>query len=486
MDRTRLNAILRASPWFPQTGPQLEAFTSKADICLYGGAAGGGKTDLAAGLALTKHRRTLFIRREAVQLRPVVDRLTEILGTRDGYNGTTSVWNLPGNRQIVFGGVPTVGDESKFQGASRDLLVIDEAANLLEEQVQFLMGWVRSSVKGQACRTLLCSNPPTTAEGEWIIRWFAPWLDKNHPNPAANGELRWFASLDGKDTEVSSGEKFKHNGETIIPRSRTFIQSKVTDNRFLAESGYISNLQALPEPLRSQMLNGDFSAGRSDDEWQLIPSADVDKAMERWKEKDIPGQITSIGCDPARGGADNTVIATRHNWWFDELEVYENTPTGSDVAAKIIGKIGYDSAIPIHLDVIGIGSSVLDHLQSFNMNVVPINGAAKANDYAFDNTGTLTFANLRAETWWRLKELLSEETSVELCLPPDQRLKADLCAPRYTVNARGILIESKQDIYKRLGRSPDYGDAVAYAATKTMTSANVRPIRVVGGMNTRL
>ena len=236
-------------------------------------------------------------------------------------------------------------------------------------------------VKGQVCRTLLCSNPPTTAEGEWIIRWFAPWLDKNHKNPAANGELRWFVHVDGKEKEVGP-DKFKHNGEWIIPRSRTFIQSKVTDNRFLAESGYISTLQALPEPLRSQMLNGDFSAGRSDDEWQLIPTADVDAAMERWDRKDLKGPITSIGCDPARGGQDSTVISKRHNWWFESLHVHKDMNTGGEVAGRIMRMVNYDTSIPIHLDVIGIGSSVLDHLQSFNMNVVPINGSAKPTQYA--------------------------------------------------------------------------------------------------------
>ena len=481
--KERLTSILKSTPWLPQPGPQLDAFNSKADITMYGGAAGGGKTDLAIGLALTKHRRTLFVRREATQLSPVVERIAEIIGTRDGLNMTTKVWNLPGTRggrQIVLGGVPVAGDESKFQGASRDLLVIDEAANLLESQIRFLMGWVRSNIKGQRCRTLMCSNPPTSADGEWIIRMFAPWLDKSHENPAANGELRWFASIDGEDTEVGP-DPFKHNGEKIIPMSRTFIASKVQDNKFLANSGYLAVLQSLPEPLRSMMLNGDFLAGQIDDEWQVVSGNDVDAAMQRWKPQKDPGPITALGVDPSRGGRDATVICTRHKWWVAPLDSYDNLKTGGDVAAAVIKKIGHDTNIPVFVDSIGVGTSVVDHLQSFSINVIPINGAAKADDMNTDISGTLGFANKRAEIWWRVRELLSDETSAELALPQDNRLKADLCTPRFTLNARGILIEDKQQIYRRLGRSPDSGDALAYCCTKDHASSIVQPVRVVGG-----
>jgi hypothetical protein len=54
-----------------------------------------------------------------------------------------------------------------------------------------------------------------------------------------------------------------------------------------------------------------------------------------------------------------------------------------------------------------------------------------------------------------------------LALPRDQRLAADLCAPRYRLTARGIQIEDKAAIKARLGRSPDRGDAVVLAAIRT-------------------
>src|SRR5262249_7268312 len=152
-------------------------------------------------------------------------------------------------------------------------LVLDEAALLLESQARFLLAWVRSTDPAQRCRTLLCSNPPTSAEGEWLTRWFAPWLDKGFPNPALPGELRWVAMIPGQaERWVAGPEPFQHGRELIRPISRTFIPSRVGQNRFLASTGYAITLGMLPEPLRSQMLLGDFTAGREDAAMQVIPS----------------------------------------------------------------------------------------------------------------------------------------------------------------------------------------------------------------------
>ena len=464
--RERMNALQRDAAWVPQPGPQLQAFLSQADQLLYGGAAGGGKTALGIGLAVTRHRRTLFIRQEAVQLQPVIDDLASLLGSRVGFNGQERMWRLPHGRQIQFGGVPNLGDETKFQGNPRDLLVCDEAANLIEDQVRFLLGWLRTTDRRQRVRALFCSNPPTSAEGEWLVRWFAPWLDPTHPNPAAPGELRWFAMLDGVETWVDGPEPIAHRGEVIRPLSRTFIPSRVTENRYLAGTNYVRQLQALPEPLRSQMLLGDFAAGRRDDEWQVIPSAWVKAAMDRWKSTPEGGDVTSVGVDPSRGG-DESTVAVRRGWRYDPLVLVQPDATGltGGMVAKRVLDVAGETA-PIHVDVIGIGASVGDHLEAFvGQRMVPVNAAAATA--ARDFSGKLSFANRRAELWWRMREALAPERAAKVALPPDQRLFADLTAPHYRVTARGILVEEKEAIKKRLGRSPDRGDAVVLAAIRT-------------------
>jgi hypothetical protein len=72
-------------------------------------------------------------------------------------------------------------------------------------------------------------------------------------------------------------------------------------------------------------------------------------------------------------------------------------------------------------------------------------------------------ANKRAEWYWTLREDLDPVNGRGLKLPPSQELRADLIAQRWKPTARGVLIQDKKEIKVRLGRSPDFGDAVAYA-----------------------
>lgn len=458
-EEARLDAL-----WKPLPGPQTLALESEAQILGYGGAAGGGKTDLACGKALRRHKNIMILRREATQLTAVIERLTTLLGHREGYNGQAKLWRLP-DRQIEFGSVPHVGDERKYQGRPHDLLVFDEAANFLEHQVRFLLGWLRTTDPNQRCQALLTFNPPTSAEGQWVIPFFAPWLDKNHPNPAAPGELRWFATIEGKDIEVGSGEPFRHGDETVKPMSRTFIPSRVTDNPYLMGTGYMATLQGLPEPLRSQMLNGDFHAGLEDDPFQVIPSKWVEAAMARWSRPAKLPPMDSLGVDVARGGRDNSVIARRHGMWFDEPLAYpgKETPDGPSTAGLVIAA-ARDKA-PIHIDVIGVGSAPYDFLKEARQHVLGINVGEAANDT--DLSGLLQFFNLRSQLWWKMREALDPARNTGIVLPNDSRLKADLCAPKWWLQGAKVRVESRDDIIGRIGRSPDFASAYILALIET-------------------
>lgn len=78
--------------------------------------------------------------------------------------------------------------------------------------------------------------------------------------------------------------------------------------------------------------------------------------------------------------------------------------------------------------------------------------------------GRLGFRNLRAEATWRLRELLAPDSEEKVALPPDPQLRADLACYRWKLVSGGVIqVESKDDIRKRLGRSPDDGDAVIVA-----------------------
>lgn len=482
--------------WRPLPGPQTMAYESKADVIGFGGSAGGGKTDLACGLALTRHRKTAMFRRVGTELVGIIDRLVDLFGSRDGYNGQDKIWRRD-DLQIELASVPNMGDEKGHQGRPKDLLVIDEAANFLESQVRFLMGWVRTTIEGLHAQTLMTFNPPTSAEGRWVVQFFGPWIDKKYAGPdgrAQPGELRWVGTMPGangvsKDlwfgrtnpgqfVIVNNEPVFDFNPddykpeEIVTPQSRTFIPSRISDNPYLSGTGYMSVLQALPEPLRSQMLFGDFEAGMTDDPWQVCPTAWVEAAMMRWIDKSPKGRMDSLGVDVARGGKDFTVLAPRHGNWYDKLTKVpgKETPSGQAVVGQVVAI--RRNAAPVHVDVIGVGAAPYDLLREARVQVIGVNVAEKST--ATDRSGRLRFFNQRSELWWKLRDALDPEADTGIALPPDPELLADLCAPRWELRGMNVFVEGREEIIKRIGRSPDNASAVILAQLDTPNLAAIK------------
>ena len=455
--------------WVPLPGPQTLAYDCQADVLYYGGSAGGGKSDLLLGLALNQFHHSIIFRRQTTQLVGIQMRLlSEILRSRRGWNGQSDILTLP-DRIIEFGSCNNPGDEIKYQGRPHDLVCFDEITHFLESQFRFLLGWGRTVVEGRHTRVVCAGNPPTTEEGKWVVKYWAPWLDDKHHNPARSGELRWFTTIEGRDEECSDGRPIMIGGRETLPLSRTFIPSSVTDNPFLLKTGYESTLAALPEPLRSQMLLGDFKAGMEDNAWQLIPTTWIDAAMERWTESGKQGEMDSAGVDVARGGRDKTVVATRYGSWYDRLKSLPGaqTPNGATAAGFVVSCIR-DRAV-VHVDALGIGGETVGHLETNNIQVVPVVGYDTQSVIGQHDKATqqLKFRNLRAMIHWRFRESLDPITGDKVSLPPDPELKSDLCAPLWKLTSAGIQIEEKDEIKKRIGRSPDKGDAVIYASMAT-------------------
>ena len=453
--------------WKPQTGPQESAFNSEADIIGYGGAAGGGKSDLLLGLASMKHRRSIIFRRVFPSVRGLIERSREIFNperfphSKDSFNESLHIWHLGNERLLEFGAVQYEKDRKKHQGQPRDLFAFDEATEFPESVIRFLIGWNRTTVPGQKCQTVLTFNPPMDDSGEWVIAFFAPWLDPAHENPATDGELRYFAMIDGDETEMPNGEPFKNKGQVITPKSRTFFHASLKDNPILESTGYGATIDALPEPLRS-LLRGNFDSARVVNPYQVIPTAWIRAAIERGNES-MPDDYsqTALGVDVARGGKDKTVIAPRYGHTIGPLSKFpgSSTPDGQSVTQLVINaKIGDPI---VNMDVIGIGSSAYDYGKEF-FRAEPINFAEGTT--ATDKSGRMRFGNIRAAAYWRLRELLDPDMNSDVVLPDDKELIADLSAPRWELRPGGkIYIESKDDIIDRLGHSPDAGDAVVLA-----------------------
>lgn len=427
-------------------------------------------SDLGIGLALTSHQRVGIFRQNGTELTALIDRAAEIMGNRDGLSEQRGIWRLtrPDHHkvQMEFGSFPNPGDERKYQGRPHDLLMFDEAQNMRERAVRFLLGWLRTTDPEQRCRVLMTFNPPTYAVGQWVVSFFGPWLDRTHRNPAEPGELRYFTTLDGADVEVDGPEEFEHKGEQVKPQSRTFIPSRVSDNPYLQGTEYETQLQSLPEPLRSQMLHGDFIAGMEDDEMQVIPTAWVETAQNRWQRPETLKTMESVGVDVAMGGRDQTVIFRRHEGlWFDEPIVKPGRECidGPTIAGFVIG-ILRDRAV-IHVDLFGVGAQPYAHLMSQGLHVIGVNVGDPAG--GTDQSGRLRFKNLRSQLWWHMREALDPTANNGIALPPDRRLLADLTAPRFRLVGQLLQVEGREDIIKRLGRSPDFGSSIILAMIDT-------------------
>ena len=430
-------------------------------------------------LAARSHKKSIIFRRTYPRLTDLIEKSRSMLGQIARYNSTIKLWRgVPGDRVLEFGSVQREDDKENYRGVEHDLKAFDELGEFTRSQYEFIITWNRSSSPGQRCRVVSTCNPPSSEESMWILDHWSPWLKEDHPNPALPGEIRWFATLEGAEVEVESGDIFEHTAEDgtkeqITPRSRTFIPARLEDNSYLKNTKYRGALQRLPEPLRSQLLYGSFkTVTKKDDPWQIIPTEWYDAAVARWKES-APAPQSHLGVDVARGGDCSSVIAARHHFWLAPLiEIPgKDTPDGDSLAMEIL-KVMRSQKTEIRIDVVGVGSSPYDSLRRMNLEPIPINGGASVKDGdgnpRKDRSGVLQFYNLRSYLYWNMREILDPKNKMNIALPPDPALKTELLAHRWSVTKGRtefgeIRAEGKDDVVKRIGRSPDKADATVYA-----------------------
>lgn len=491
-----------AKVWTSQPGPQSEAFWSDADETLYGGAAGGGKTDLLIGLAATAHQRSLLFRAQSKDLDGLWDRLLDVTRTIVASNDSNKKKLRTVDGRLIEGGhLEKPGSERAWQGRPHDLIGFDEAAQLDELKVEFVMRWLRSVDPKQRKRIVFATNPPIpeirdgitvdTGVGDWLLRWFAPWLDDMYPDPAKPGELRWFYMVSEGDrlvtiwvpgpgcydieTETLLPEATQEdidNGKVAVARSRTFIKSLLKDNIFLKGTGYAEKMSGTPEPLRSMLLLGDFTVKGEDHPFQVIPTQWVLQAQQRWPHKKTefahrrtmgeppPVQLV-LFADIAQGGMDTTVLSTLYTEdFFGELVAKpgRDTPDGPAVEALLLAR-RRDGAL-IGLDGTGgwAGDTMRTMKTGHNIDCEMVVSSHGSQGWTDDMR--FKFANVRSEMWWLFREALNPDSDYDICLPPSARLRAQLTAPHWRPKGRELYIESKDELRARLGSSTDEADAV--------------------------
>lgn len=471
--------------WAPNPGRQTEAYLSTADIVLYGGQAGGGKSHLVLGWGFNEAQTGIIFRRELTQTDGLEAEGKKIAGANLGWNGTDHEWTWSNGKTLKLAGMRDADSWQDHAGRERDYYGFDEAGEFLERQVASLFAWLRSE-SGRRTRMILGSNPPRTAEGLWLIEWFAPWLDDAYESPAEDGEIRWAVYVSKPDGSgstiwVDGPGEHKIEGETYTAMSRTFIRASLEDNPYRNNKEYRAKLQSLPEPLRSQLLKGDFKAGLEDAANQVIPTAWVEAAMKRWKDKPPEGiPMCAIGIDAAAGGNDNMVMAPRYDDYYAALVKVPGKDIPQDksgsFAAGLVISIRREGALPVIDLGGGYGNALLNHLVDNQVECHGYKGAAsttRRTKKSPEGDGiTLPFTNTRSAAYWGFREALDPDQpgGSNVALPNDKRLLAGLCAPTFEVTSHGIKVEPKskreggnKGVVERLGWSPDEADAVVMA-----------------------
>lgn len=217
-----------------------------------------------------------------------------------------------------------------------------------------------------------------------------------------------------------------------------------------------------PSDLFRVKVLGEFP--RESDE-QLIPLSWIEAAQQRFALHQEMGWKTDgslkVGVDVAGMGRDATVFCPRKGNFVSPLEVYGKS-THMETAGRVKSILSRDRDSYAIIDTIGEGAGVLSRLEE--------QGESRAFSCKFSETAKgLTdvtegyeFDNMRAYLFWCVRDWLNPAFNSKACLPPDEELSEELIALTYTFKSNGkILIDPKDDVKKKIGRSPDKADSLA-------------------------
>jgi hypothetical protein len=189
---------------------------------------------------------------------------------------------------------------------------------------------------------------------------------------------------------------------------------------------------------------GEFPSAGED---QFISPTLVDDAAKRPKYKDLTAPII-LGVDPARGGADSTVIVVRQGRDLVAIKRYQGEDTMT-IVGRVIEAIEEFKPVLTVIDEGGLGYGILDRLTEQRYKVRGVNFGNKAKQ-------SIAFGNKRAEMWNEMRNWLKSAS-----IPPDRQLKADLTGPAKKPNSAGtIFLEGKKEMRARGLASPDAADAL--------------------------
>lgn len=164
--------------------------------------------------------------------------------------------------------------------------------------------------------------------------------------------------------------------------------------------------------------------------------------------------------DVAGEGRDSTVFAPRYDDYVGRLRSYPKSDH-METAGRIKQELEDKPDAVAFVDTIGEGAGVHSRCKEQGVKTISAKFSAGVKGRK-DYSGQRTFVNARSYCYWAVRDALNPEYETALALPPDDELAEELHETRWRIRSNGdIQLEEKEEIKKRLGRSPDKADAMA-------------------------
>lgn len=389
---------------------------------LFGGAVAGGKSYISIfaciGIALQfpKSRIGIFrknlstIKKSSVR---TFEKIADQLNLKYEFNRQELIVKFSNESEIQFIEADHTKDPdlNKLKGMELSLALLEEANEMTEEVFNLLITRIgRWNLNNCPAKIILTCNPAQN----WVkTKFYDKWIEGKLKEPFA------------------------------------YLPALPIDNPFLSKE-YLESLESLPEVEYKRYVLGSWDY--SDESNQLIKYEWLKLAFE---SEGVKEGEKRLAVDVARFGNDKTIFAFMHGdtvYKFEEFEKQDTISIGEYILLR--SREHNINMLNVIVDVVGVGGGVVDHLASKGFFVQSFNGGAQPNS----KLEHWTFRNLRAECFWKLRQALEQN---EIAVEYNETLKNDCLSIKYDVKDRAIQIQSKEEIKKEIGRSPDYADALS-------------------------